>query len=179
MLSRTMNRPTLPRQALLSLKKIDMLKLLDCWGLTESVIKDVSKALVMPKITPLHAFFKTVQENALDIVDCSWDQIRAHYSSKFRVALPEDAPTAFRSVYIRDWAGRCWQLSQGQPDAAADDHVETPAKESRGVRDAGDTNLEILNKDASDSISADEKCLASMSAKKTNRSILPRLAVRR
>ena len=154
MLSRTMNRPTLPRQALLSLKKIDMSKLLDCWGLT-------------------------VQENALDIVDCSWDQIRAHYSSKFRVALPEDAPTAFRSVYIRDWAGRCWQLSQGQPDAAADDHVETPAKESRGVRDAGDTNLEILNKDASDSISADEKCLASMSAKKTNRSILPRLAVRR
>ena len=154
MLSRTMNRPTLPRQALLSLRKIDMLKLLACWGLT-------------------------VQENALDIFDCSWDQIRSHYSSKFRVALPEDAPTAFRSVYIRDWAGRCWQLSQGQPDAAADDHVETPAKESRGVRDAGDTNLEILNKDSSDSISADEKCLASMSAKKTNRSILPRLAVRR
>ena len=69
-----------------SLKRVDMLKLLDCWGVTETIIKDVSKSLVMPKILPLRAFFKTVQEKALDIVDCSWDHIRAHYSAKFQVA---------------------------------------------------------------------------------------------
>ena len=63
-----------------SMKKTDMLKLSDSWGITEPIIKKVSKALVMPKITPLRAFFKTVQENAFDIVDCVfpcplWDEV--------------------------------------------------------------------------------------------------------
>ena len=77
----------------MSLKKIDMLKLLDCWGLTESVINDLSKALVMPKITPLHAFFKTVQENALDIVIAPGIKfvpiIRRSFELRFRRMPPQ------------------------------------------------------------------------------------------
>ena len=148
--------PGVPR-SVSSLKRGDMLKLLDFWGLTESVIKEVSKALTMPRIIPLRAFFKTCQDNALDIVDCSWDNLRSHYASKFQVTLPVEAPADFRSVYIRDWAGRCWQLSQGHSDgAAADDQVATPAKEPLVARDTIATNLETSDKDPSDAIAADE-----------------------
>ena len=139
-----------------SLKRADMLKLLDSWGATETIIRDVSKALVMPKIIPLRAFFKTAQENAFDIVDCSWDHVRAQYLRKFQVTLAEEAPTDFRSVFTRDWVSRCWHLSQGQFEASADDHAEALLKGGRGGQDADDADLEVLNKESFEPISADE-----------------------
>ena len=75
------------------------------------------------------------------------------------MTLPEEAPEDLRSTYLRDWAGRCWLLSQGRSEAMADDHLETP-KEPRGVQDAADADLLIVEKEFSFSTPADEARIA-------------------
>ena len=41
----------------MSLKKVDMLVLLYRWGMTESIIKEATGSMTLPKIVPLRAFF--------------------------------------------------------------------------------------------------------------------------
>ena len=126
-----------PHAAAKQMNKSDMMKQLDFWGITASVLEQVTTSRA-PKVGVLRPFYTVAQGSLFNYLDRSWDDVHERFRAHYDVELPEEVPVN-REAVVLEWASRCFKTSacMSVPERKTADEP-TPKAGDKSSHGAGD-----------------------------------------